>query len=238
MRIHPFIFNWKGQTDNVLHSVHQLEEINYRPVVINSDEEYARDGWVNIGDAAFFTRQLLTAFSLFEGDVFFHIQGDAGYHDWASIISRAKVTFEDYQWGLYAPNVDYTYHTGERVDILSLQCNDPFLRIVSCTDCTCWFIHADIVKAFTDLNINLSQNKYGWGLDVLFSAISFSMERPVLRDYSHTIHHPQGTGYAHEPATAEMHRLFRSLPSYLQQIVTFIRDDKEQLAPLLMKSSA
>src|SRR4051794_30688503 len=117
MHIQPFIFNWRGQFDKVVATEKHLRNISAEPIVINSDVHHTCPTWINIGDNAYFTDQFVKAIELFNGDVLFHIQGDATYHDWRGIITNAVKYFPVYQWGIFAPNVDYTFHDASRVDM-------------------------------------------------------------------------------------------------------------------------
>ena len=114
MKIQTFIFNWPGVKEGRTHyeltceKVEQLKRINKNPIVINSDDEHKEGSWHNIGDESYFTAQFLKALDLFDGDILFHIQADASYHNWLPIYESAVEYFERYKWGIYAPNVDFT----------------------------------------------------------------------------------------------------------------------------------
>ena len=110
VKIQSFIFNWRGQYDKTKEKISQLSDIGVNPIVINSDEAHNDEGWVNVGESAYFTDQFIKALELFDGDVLFHIQGDASYNDWFNLIKDAESSFETYNWGIYAPNVDYTWY--------------------------------------------------------------------------------------------------------------------------------
>jgi hypothetical protein len=234
MHIQPFIFNWKGQYEKTSEKEKQLNRIITNTKVINSDEQLFKPAWHNIGEQAYFSRQFQTAIDLFDADVFFHVQGDASYHNWVGVLAHAVKYFPTYNWGIYAPNVDYTYHVASRVNINSLSCKDKHLHVVSCTDCTCWLIHKDIITMFRKRNIDLSISTYGWGIAVIFSALSFICNRPVLRDYNHTVIHPGGTGYPKGEAMTQMHRLFATLDPELKEAVHCVRSNKERLADYIL----
>ena len=85
MNIQTFIFNWRGQYEKTIEKEIQLLSIGKHPIVINSDDEKTEEGWHNIGEASYFTDQFLKAIELFDGDVLFHIQGDASYDNWEKL---------------------------------------------------------------------------------------------------------------------------------------------------------
>ena len=236
MKIQTFIFNWRGQYDKTIEKIDQLTALGIQPIVINSDETHEnydeRHDWYNIGEDSYFTAQFLKATEIFEkgnADVLFHIQADASYDNWAPIYADAEKYFEVYNWGIYAPNVDYTWYDSSRTDLDAFELEEPNLRMVANTDCTCWFIHRDIIKSTKERGVDFSPYKMGWSFDIVYPAVSYIMKRPVLRDYNFTIDHPPGTNYNKDQAEKEMHSLYAALPTDIQQAFRSIKQDKEQL---------
>lgn len=230
MNIQPFIFNWKGQYKKTIEKEQSLQKIFDKVTVINSDDTNEEERWVNIGDDCYYTDQFMKALELFDGDVLFHIQGDASYDKLDELVSDAKKYFEEYEWGIYAPNVDYTWYTSENTDIDSLQSNHDNIKMVADTDCTCWFIHKDVINDFLDRKIDMTDQKMGWGIDLCLSAISFLLGRPVIRDYNHTIDHPPGTNYNKGQASDEMLVLWNRLSNDIKQCVSYIKGNREKLS--------
>jgi len=232
MKILTFIFNWRGQYDKTIEKVNQLREIGVDPIVINSDEEHNNSDWHNIGEDSYFTAQFMKALEVFkekQGDVLFHIQGDATYDNWKQLYADAEKHFETYEWGIYAPNVDYTWYDSSRVD-LRFNIDEPNLKMVADTDCTCWFIHKDIINMADEKGIDFAPYKMGWSFDIIYSALSFLNQRPVLRDYSHTIDHPPGTNYNKEQGEKEMAELYESLEDDVKEAFYFIKTDINNLS--------
>lgn len=235
MKIQPFIFNWRGQYAKTSQIESDLKKIFNNVIVINSDDDNKKDEWVNIGESAYFANQFLKAVDLFEGDIFFHVQGDITFDYWEELIHNALKYFEIYNWGIFAPNVNYTWYNSDNADVKSLMLyKDPNLKIVSNPDCTVWMIHKDILQILKQ-NINsLSHLKYGWGLDLLLCGNSFLQRRPVLRDYSFTVLHPQGTGYQQNEAFNEMYGLISMCDTQLRNVIDVIRFRKEELVNYLI----
>lgn len=195
-----FIFNWKNQEQKVLQKIQQLNDAGYNPIIINSDDTL-RDkyDWVHIGEQAYFTEQFNTAVNLFNSDLFIHIQGDASYDNWGQLISDAQKYFTIYNYGIYAPDIDYTNWYAESVNINQL--SDNIWEILN-TDSICWFIHKDIINEYEPIDV--SQNKFGWGIDWYLIHISNAKNRKVIRDYNHKVLHPNSTNYDKEQATKEL----------------------------------
>jgi hypothetical protein len=229
MNIQPFIFNWKGQFEKTCQKEEQLKKIFDKVIVINSDDTNEKPEWINVGDDYYFTDQFLKAVEVFDGDVMFHIQADASYDDFESLIGDAKKYYDEYEWGVYAPNVDYTWYTSQNTDIESLKSSHLNIKMVSDPDCTCWFIHKDVIDDFKNRNIDMSDQKMGWGIDISICGLSFLRGRPVIRDYNHTVDHPPGTNYNKEVAANEMGILWNRLDDDMKQVISYIKGDREKL---------
>jgi hypothetical protein len=232
MKIQTFIFNWRGQYEKTKEKQKQLSAIGVVPVVINSDDNHREDNpnWHNIGEESYFTAQFLKALELFDGDAMFHIQADASYSNWAEIYAGAEECFDTYNWGIYAPNVDYTWYSSERTDLTSFDLDEPHFKMVANPDCTCWFIHKDIIDEANNRGVDFAPYKMGWSFDIVYTALGYLNKRPVIRDYRYTIDHPPGTNYNKAQAEKEMYTLYASLPTDIQQAFRSIKQDKEQLA--------
>ncbi len=132
MNIQTFIFNWRGQYEKTIEKETQLKALGKSPIVINSDDAYNNvAGWHHIGDDCYFGEQFAKAVELFTGDVLFHVQADASYDNWEQLYEDAEKHFEKTDWGIYAPNVDYTWYDSSRTDITSLEFPIPGLKILS-----------------------------------------------------------------------------------------------------------
>jgi hypothetical protein len=231
--IHPFIFTWNRQFEKACVIEDALKRVLGKVTVINSDEHNSREGWINIGDASYFSDQFRKALELFDGDILFHIQADVSYDRWSELVEDAQLYFQYYDAGIYAPNVDYSWWTPERNDIEGKRLDHDHLRLVACSDETVWFIRKEVLQGMRERGIDLSRNTMGWGWDCMLAAISYSQRRPVIRDYNHTITHPQGTAYNIETAMEEMNRLVDSLDPEIKTLYSLIRGDRELLVPYL-----
>ena len=234
LNIQPFIFNWKNQYEKTKKIESDLLKIFNKVHVINSDDENKEDNWINIGEESYFAKQFLTAIDKFDGDIFFHIQGDIQFDRWEELVESAKKYYEKYRWGIYAPNVDYTWYSSQNADVETVRfTEDDKLRIVSNPDCTVWFIHRDIVDTLKNNPFDLSFMKIGWGLDLILCGNSYLQKRLVIRDYEYTVAHPQGTGYVQNEAFEELGVLLNKCSPDLQNVINYIRFDRNYLVNYL-----
>jgi hypothetical protein len=233
MNIQPFIFNWNNQFDKTCHIEDSLSKIFDKVTVINSDDNNTKEGWINLGNDAYFSDQFRKALDLFDGDILMHVQGDVKYDNWEKLVEDARIYFDYYDAGIYAPNIDYTWYSSENADINSIESDHPNIKMVACTDETVWFIRKEIIKEMYDRNVDFSNNKMGWGWDIVLASICFVNGRPVIRDYNHTIDHPPGTNYNKDIAGKEMEEVWRTLDDQLKIAFSLIkgsRYDREKLS--------
>lgn len=252
MKIHILLFNWRGKFDEVFNKLvtfktikSELKDLNLSITVINSDEahdarggidpDYAGFEWINIGEDSYFGAQFAKAVEVFDGDIMMHVQGDCSYDSWKKLIQDALRYHEVFDWGIYAPNVDYTWYTSENADIDFLNNRKMFwegnLKWVSCTDCTCWFIDKEVIESYKALGFDMSKYKLGWGWDLILPTLSYLLEKPVIRDYNHKVDHPLSTNYNKDQGEREMAQMFIDLQEHnetLGRCVRMLKYDKEQ----------
>jgi len=200
MKIQGFIFNWKGHEANAK----ALEEKCGRVIdvtVINSEEclKEEHKSWVHLDDSAYFSAQWNRAMELFQGDVLFHIQADATFNRFEDLFAKAQRCFETYPLGVYEPNVDFTPHQFRKSLLRELEAG---VHEVPMTDCTCWFIAGDIARKLP--SIDLTINRYGWGVSRAIAGLSRLSGKLCVRDYNFKIQHPRGTGYSSKDAAYQL----------------------------------
>jgi hypothetical protein len=228
MKIQCFIFNWPGQTTFAKQTYSQLKNLGYNPTVINSDPSYQPFDWINIGNDAWFTHQWNLATDLFTGDILFHIQADATYDNWKQLITDAEQYLEKYNWGIYSPRFQ---DNGNYVPLEGWQSSDENIKAVPNPDCTCWFLHRDVIQQWNKIksSLHLENNKYGWGIDCIVCAISWQQNRIVLRDFAHEVVHHPGRGYDSSHASHMMLQMFTNLDPDFYAIVKAQWENRESL---------
>ena len=233
--IQPFIFNWRGQFEKSCAIEDSLKAIFGEVTVINSDEENTRDGWIDLGDEAYFTMQFRKALDLLkpEKKVLMHCQGDTVFDNYEELVKDARKYYNLYEWGVYAPDVTNVWYTPEHTDIEGIQSEDENIKMVACTDETVWFVHRDIIDEYYARGLpevmTHERMKMGWGWDLVMNGISFLKGRPVIRDYAHQIQHAKGTNYNKNSAGEEMAGLWNSLQDDLKECISYIKGDREKL---------
>jgi len=223
MKIQPFIFNWNGQFDRVIKIEKSLKTAPLPPVVINSDDHNTQEGWVNVGDDFWFAGQMNKAIEMFDADIMFHIQGDTEYMDWARLASDAEKYMSYYNAGIYSPNLRNTYYGSNKVCLKDFKMNHPRIKMVTCTDCTVWFIDKVVINFIKEHQLTLQEyGDTGWGYDILFSAISYLNNMPVIRDHSHCIKHFPGRGYTSNKAWLNFESFKSNQPQNIQELIDLL----------------
>lgn len=218
-----FIFSWKGQYQNAVKLEQQLSPLVNKLYVINSDDDNTPEHWINIGNECYFSDQFRKALEIAKTEdyeVFWHVQADASYSDWKAVVDSAAATREEYNWGVYAPNVDDTFYVASKADVVKLDNN---MSVVGTTDNTCWLIDKEMIDGVRD-NVDLMKdNHLGWGWDLIICGLSHLKGRKVIRDYNFTINHPKSTGYKKDEAEVEMMNMYQKCPENLRQTIYKIK---------------
>jgi hypothetical protein len=194
--IQIYIFSWKKVTDNAKQLYRAVATHFPNVYFINCDEHTLitdtdiSNQTIQLDDRYYYGGQFETAIHHSSpGKYIGIIVGDVSpIADWEKIAAGSVATFNTGQVGIYAPNVDYTWHTKRATNLWG------DLWTVPNTDCTCWFIHPTIINKIRDIPFfNLSN--LGWGIDELCINESLYSRLFVARDYSVLVRQPKGTAY-------------------------------------------
>lgn len=190
MKIQNFIFTWNQFVPNAINIESKISKYG-KTTVINSNVNEKRNHWINLNDG-YFAEQWNTLVNNIEPDTdfVFHIQSDAVVENFDVLYSRFHEITSKYDVGIYAPNVDYTWHK-YNIDLLN-KIEDNIFEVPN-TDCTCWFINTKITKnkIIYDLNTNI----IGYGVDWYYSAECLLQNKYILRDYTIKVNHPSYKNY-------------------------------------------
>ena len=198
--IHTFIFSWKKVTENALKLYEKAAEVCANTTLINCDENVrVVVNHIQLDDSYYYGGQFETAIKAVpDGGSLCVIVGDVSPEaNWSSIFEKADAALATRHVGVYAPNVDYTWHKsrGRQVGYT--------LWEVPNTDCAFWFIHADVVQALRDVPYRMLSN-LGWGIDTVVNKESARQGKLVVRDYSELVRQPEGTAYNKDKAKVQM----------------------------------
>lgn len=199
MEIHTFIFSWKKVTENALKLYEKASAVS--PTTFINCDENVRVVVQNIqlDDSYYYGGQFEAAIKAVpEGAALCCVVGDVSPEaNWSVIYEKAKEALSTTYVGVYAPNVDYTWHTEK-----GRQVGNTLYEVPN-TDCTFWFIDASVVSALRDIPYRLLSN-LGWGIDTVVNKESARQGKLVVRDYSEVVRQPMGTAYDKDKAKTQM----------------------------------
>ena len=203
--IHTFIFSWKKVTDNAIELYKKASNVCTNTTLINCDENIDIDNTIKnikLDDSYYYGGQFETAIrAIPDGVNLCCIVGDVSPEaNWEEIYRKAEESLSTNHIGVYAPNVDYTWHTAR-----GRQVSDTLYEVPN-TDCTFWFIHHSIISVLRDIPYHNLSN-LGWGIDTVVNKESTSQNKLIVRDYSELVRQPIGTAYNVSAAREQMNKL-------------------------------
>jgi hypothetical protein len=216
-----FVNIWPGKYEEgqkLLKELSKLEINNLVAIVSGENEIIDAHKVVYLDHDAFFGNQFLAAIKMFNSDILIQIQSDAIIDDIQETIKSCVEAYtESNNLGIWAPDIDYTSWISEiarKKMFLSsrkkaLQAESSQIEVLN-TDCTFWSLSKEVIKEFQ--KIDFRGIKYGWGLDLIASAICRSKKLMVIRDLDFVVKHEKGTGYGEELARIEWKLLQKKIP--------------------------
>lgn len=215
MKIQCFIFTWNQFVKNAIDLENRLNKFG-KTIVINSNVNEKKDHWINLNDG-YFAEQWNTLVSNIDSDTdfIFNTLADVNVDDFDTIFSRFNYFSAKYDIGIYAPNVDYTYH---KYNINLLNLLEDNVYEVPNTDCLCWFVNKDVVK--NNLIFDINTNFYGYGVDWYYSAECVLQNKYILRDYNIKVTHPSHKNYDGDKANKCFDVWFQEQPITIRDTIT------------------
>ena len=205
--LYVYIFSWHKTTENAIKMYNEIRKYCKNCFLINCDEYFKNneniENIIHLDDSYYFGGQFQTAVRNIPDNMFFcNIVADMDINiDWEKLFNNAIYSFNSHNIGVYSPHDINSVHQSKESQLE----NDLFN--VDNTDCTCWFIHPDIIKRIKNIEYYLISN-FGWGIDWIVCFESKKQNLLVIRDYSIQIIQPKSsTGYDKEYASFQMKNL-------------------------------
>jgi hypothetical protein len=230
--IQAYIFSWPKVHHRISKIVQDIKQCKISQITIVSSGEhpyvYEDVNIVNIGDDAHYGEQFATAANIFQGDVFLQVQGDVTIGNPINLDKHLKTIFENPEIGVWTPHVnftswvdaivhleyDYQYH------VKSLGQQYKKSKVVLNTDCTFWAIRSNLIKEY--LKTPLVKSKFGWGIDLTISSMTYARQMLAIRDRALKINHPRNTGYNQNFASNEWLEMYGLLDSQIKPMIWMV----------------
>jgi len=234
MRVHLFVIGWEGKHDAVERIVSSASTADFRTVIYSNasgERESGTGEWIAVPNTAFFGLKFARALECFhaDADVFLLVQGDAVYEDWSAIVAQCRAAFTDDTVGVWAPHVDYSWWTNERV----VMGQGSMGSVVAQTDGICFAFRRSTVKRLRRLDY--AGNNLGWGVEWAAIAHAATEGRYAWRDQTLTVQHPQGSGYNHTEARQQqawfLERLTPQEIGIVHRLLSFVMRPQKRKSP-------
>lgn len=213
------VISWQGMGDStrrIAAQVDRMANVSLRIIYSNAAEtlEEGPGLWQQVSNKKYFGLKFAAALADCVSDVLLIIQADALFADWSRIIERCQSRFAHRpQLGLWAPRIDYTPWTPERVDVRSM--GDQGLTAVAQTDGVVLAFSRAVMDRLRQLDYGC--NNLGWGIDWIAVCHCYVHGLEVLREDEQTVIHSPSRGYGWRDAVLQCRDFMRQM------------DDQEQV---------
>jgi hypothetical protein len=127
--------------------------------------------------------------------------------------------------GVYEPDVNFTE---VNYDPSQLRAIGTELFEVPMTDQTCWFVTGDVLGRLPPVEVSV--NRYGWGISRAVAAASHLQGKLCVRDYSFSVLHPRRRGYPTEVAVRQRDAYVTSLGPEIEREAARISQWRSRVA--------
>ena len=207
-----FIICWAGKEANAESIAKQIAgHVDQLVIIYSTIDASKRSGsgiWVQVPNDWYFGKKFSKSLELNTCNQMVHIQADAHFDDWNSLIDQFKCATQNIgNLGIWSPNFDNTNWDTSSVEVLSSP--DNRYAFVVQTDCIVWGITESVIQRLKKLNYE--SNNLGWGIDWAAATFCFTRNMLVVRDLQMNVRHEQGTGYEINEAAIDMSNFLKQL---------------------------
>jgi hypothetical protein len=219
--IYVYIFSWNKVTANATNLYHAVSTEFPTTWFINCDETITMPPEIRTiqrDDSFYYGGQFATALGHAPvGAPIAVIVGDVSPEaPWGQIADHAVAAINSGRIGIYAPNVDYTWHVKRNTPISDIS-GAGDLWTVPNTDCTCWFLVPSVLDTLRALPIHALSN-LGWGIDTIAITECGRQKLRTARDYSTLVRQPNGTAYNQQKAREQQARIMGAYATWLRAL--------------------
>lgn len=214
------IISWAGRHENASLIARQVSAVQEEVNVIYSDPDpqlavQAPGRWIRRPNELFWEDKFKAALDRAGDKGLLIIHADCHCDDWARLVTRcSEVVTSEPELGVWAPKIKGTYWNIASCGIAKIQKSG--LVLAAMTDGIVFYLSPRMVERMR--KVRYGENKYGWGIDLLFCASAYVMNQLVLIDPSVHVVHPQDRGYKRQEAESSMQNFLQqfSLLEYAQ----------------------
>ena len=238
------VISWQGMGDSsrrIAARVEGMANVSLR-VIYSNAAEAQEDGpglWQQVPNTKFFGLKFAAALQDCVSDVLLIIQADALFADWSRIVERCQTRFgQRPKLGLWAPRINYTPWTPERVDVRLV--GDQGLTAVAQTDGVVLGLSRPVMERLRRLDYGC--NNLGWGIDWIAICYCYMHGLEVLREDDQTVIHPPSRGYGWHDAVLQWRGFMRQMDDQeqiiLQVLLRYTAERRRGIIGKLLNSMA
>jgi hypothetical protein len=232
MEIDTYIFSWPKVQHRIGKIVNDLRKMGLTRITIISSGEYPFEhedvSIHNLDVNAHYGEQFLAAANMFNSDVFLQIQGDIEIKGHLNLKIHLMSIFENQEIGIWTPTINFTSWVDPIVQLeydfkdhkVSGKAFKNQSIVILNSDCTFWALRSNLIYEYQATPLTIS--KYGWGIDITLSALSYLNQMLVIKDKRVYVKHPRTTGYAKDAALKEWLEIRHDLSTRIKPVLWLI----------------
>jgi hypothetical protein len=211
--IHTFVISWFGKHDNADRIAKAVISASNSVTVVYSDPggNLSRKFFcpsIERPNDSFFSDKFRACIDSCDADIILIIHADCRCDHWHKIPAHCKRAIEQNpDIGVWAPLIDFSDWGLERTEIDRIP--DSSFSVVAQTDGIVVGLTRQIVDRMR--RVNLANNVYGWGIDLMYNYYAYSIGKIAVVDRSLFVRHPFQTQYSTEAALAEQCEFMKQL---------------------------
>lgn len=220
-----YIVCWDNVFDNTVHIENELLKANHEYLVLNkSSFRSDSPNWKTASDTRYyghFFDALKHFINKTDNSIFIFNAGDSRWPDISGYTKRIESILEnDASAGVLSPDQTNDPFTGSGSHIKD-STNHPGLYLCTLTNGIFVALQRDVAQMTYDYmawalknGVNFYDMTSGWGLDYIYSAVSYMLDKKVYKDRTVKMYHPDGSGYNYEIAARESKIVMESFVKY------------------------
>ncbi len=223
--IEAFIISWEGQHEKAQFISMELQSILNKVSIIYSDPDpnFSLDvqcTQIKRPNELFWGDKFKACIDTFSEKLLLIIHADCICEDWPGLAKKCLDTFNYHsQVAVWSPKIEGTPYDVRVTTVAQIE--QTTLSIVTNTDGIVFCLNKQIVERMK--KADFSENIYGWGIDIMFSAHALTIDKLVVVDNSISIRHSTSTGYSKILANDQCNLFLKQL-STTERVQYFLSD--------------
>jgi hypothetical protein len=237
--IEAFVISWEGQHENAQLIARQMQLVLNKVNIVFSDPDpdFSLDiqcNQIKRSNEFFWGDKFKACIDAVSEKLLLIIHADCTCEDWPSLAKKCLDTFKNHsKIAVWAPKIEGTPYDVRVTTVAQIE--HTSLNIVTNTDGIVFCLSEQIVERMRQADY--SENIYGWGIDIMFSAHAMTIDKLVAVDNAVIARHPTSTGYSKNLAYDQSNLFLQQLSS-TERVQYFLSDAYVNLRRNALKEAA